>query len=280
MKIFRFPCFAIGCAMIAACAKELPPPSVDELLANRVLLDAMMSKCVNDRSRMKYEPECVNAREAANIIARAEEAERRKRLEAQSERKRAALRRAQEAAEEARRRAEEAARRRREEEYLGLFEPVAGNGDDSEAAAAPEQMTAQEYPLETGEATDASAESVAPTVTEEDFEPGEAAVAADEEAVIDATGDDEAQDLGAIREELRRRNDGVSRGEPSSDGLGRSRQSPRRRRVLLPGPWGQLQRVGKLRHGGRGPGRGSRSGDRRRVDHHSRQQSQHQLQWQ
>lgn len=200
MEINRYPCLVIGFALMAACAKETPPPSVDELLANKVLLDAMMSKCVNDRSRMKYEPECINAREAANIIARAEEAERRKFLEAQSERKRAALRRAQEAAEEARRRAEEAARARREAEYLGLFEPVAESADGGDAAAAAGPDALQEPAMDSGESIDGVTGAGAQSPT------GEATTFDD--APAEVTDSDEVQDLGEIREELRRRTDG------------------------------------------------------------------------
>jgi len=110
--------------VLSGCAEEPLPPSVDEFISNKILLDAAMAKCAGDRARLKYTPECVNAREASNRIAKFKEDERRKVLEAQSERKRAALRRAQMAAAEARRRAEEAARRREEAEYLGVFEPA------------------------------------------------------------------------------------------------------------------------------------------------------------
>jgi len=44
----------LGLVLAAGCAKETPPPSVDELLANKVLLDATLALCVNDRSRMKH----------------------------------------------------------------------------------------------------------------------------------------------------------------------------------------------------------------------------------
>lgn len=206
MKSFRYSCTVAGFALVAACAKEPPPPpSVDEFLANRVLLDATMAKCLSDRPRMKYEPECVNAREAANAIARAEEAERRLILEARSERKRAALRRAQEAAEEARRRAEEAARRRREEEYLGLFEPAvgeAGNPDAARVVPDASEGAAQE--------TDAVATTdVSPGLAAEAATDGSAETAIAPDAQPPApTENDATPDLGEIRDELRRRNDG------------------------------------------------------------------------
>lgn len=156
-----------ACALLIGCAEEEPPPSVDDYLVDRILLEAAMVRCSRDRSTTKYEPECVNAREAANRIAKEEEAERRAALEAQSERKRRALRRAQEAAEEARRRAEELERQRREAEYLAQF------GALPDDAAAP--TDAGDAGLQTGDAP-----------------------AADPEP---------AGDLESIREELKRRQD-------------------------------------------------------------------------
>ena len=83
-----------------------------------------MVHCAQNRSTTKYEVECVNAREAINLLARAEDDARRAELEEQSERKRRALRRTQEAVSEARRRAAEAEQQRIESEYLGQFESV------------------------------------------------------------------------------------------------------------------------------------------------------------
>ncbi len=104
-----------------ACTKEPPPRTVAEFMEDSMLLESTMVRCGQDRSSKKYEVECVNAREAINHIAKAEEIASRAELEAQSERKRRALRRAQEAAAEARRNRAEAERRQREAEYLGQF---------------------------------------------------------------------------------------------------------------------------------------------------------------
>ena len=106
---------------MSACDKELPPPSVDELVRNPILLEGVMVRCAQDRSATRYEQECINAREAVDRVEAKENARRREELEVQSERKRAALRRAQQAAAEARRRAAEAERLRKEREYLAQF---------------------------------------------------------------------------------------------------------------------------------------------------------------
>ena len=120
-------CFS-GLLLLAACAREQPPISVSEFMENPRLLEASMVRCGENRSEMKYEVECVNARDAVNRLeVRAKQAKREE-LEAQSERKRQALRRTQEAAAEARRRALAAQKRREEAEYLGVFDGVMPNG--------------------------------------------------------------------------------------------------------------------------------------------------------
>jgi hypothetical protein len=111
-----------GIWLAAGCSEEPPPRSVDEFLENRILLEATMVRCGENRNQNKYEAECVNAREAINRIAAEEEGARRAELEAQFERKRRSLRRTQEAAAEARRRAAEERRRREQAEYLGVYE--------------------------------------------------------------------------------------------------------------------------------------------------------------
>jgi len=78
-------------------------------------------RCSVNRTESRYDPECVNARQAVAVIEAREERDRRDRLEAESESKRAALRRTQRAAAAARREAAERARRREEAEYLAQF---------------------------------------------------------------------------------------------------------------------------------------------------------------
>jgi hypothetical protein len=163
-------------AGLCACAKEPPPPSVSQFLDDRILLEATMMRCAEDRLESRYKEECLNARDAVDRIEAAEAATRSKELEAQSERKRNALRRAQEAAAEARRRAAEAERLRQEAELLGR------------------------YPAEPGEAGDAP-EPRPRDDTDDTPEPpsGESAAPATEQSP------GVASDLGAVREELRRR---------------------------------------------------------------------------
>lgn len=176
--------------VLLACGEEPLPPSVDEFVNNSVLLDATMVRCGANRASTKYEAECVNAREAINRMAKAEEDARRAEHEAESERKRRALRRTQEAAAEARRRAADAARQREEAAYLAQFggqaavEPAAGQLPDSHSNPVSEAMS--------GDQTTEPVTNPAP------------------EPVGDPAADTPAEtgtDLQSIREELRRRQD-------------------------------------------------------------------------
>jgi hypothetical protein len=108
-------------ALLGACVEPPPPRSVEEFVQNPIMLEAALVRCAQNRAEMRYEAECVNAREAGEQIAAREEVTRREELEKQSERKRQAVRRAQEAAAIARRRTEEERRRQEETDYLALF---------------------------------------------------------------------------------------------------------------------------------------------------------------
>lgn len=185
MKIVRVTICSLGFLLLGGCGNEPPPVSVTEFMENPRLLEATMVRCGQNRAEMKYESECVNAREAVNRLERAEERARREELEAQSERKREALRRTQEAAAAARQRALEAQRRREEAEYLGVFE------------AAPEPGIAAGDP-----------DTNAPMAT----------IGPEPESVEQATPEDtaapgEPADLGAVREELRRRQQPPEQGQ-------------------------------------------------------------------
>ena len=127
IRLFFLVC---GLGLLGACSKE-PPSSVEEFIANPILLEATVVRCSQNRSETRYDSECVNAREAVSRIASREEQAEREALEAQSERKRLELRRNQEAAAEALRLKDEAQRRREEAEYLGQFGevPPADDGD-------------------------------------------------------------------------------------------------------------------------------------------------------
>ena len=107
---------------LAACEKEeLRARSVQEFLDNPMLLEAAMLRCQRDRPEMRYDKECINAREAVRVVEAEEDAARRAGREAESEEKRRALRRMQEAQDEARRRAAEQERLRQEAEYHAQF---------------------------------------------------------------------------------------------------------------------------------------------------------------
>jgi hypothetical protein len=201
MRIVSVTICLILASFLGACAEEKMPVSVGEFMENPRLLEATMVRCSQNRSQMKYESECVNARDAINRLERAEERERRASLEAQSERKRKALRATQEAAAAARRRAEEDQRRREEEEYLGIFDPT----PTGETSTAPDP----------GHGV-APANPVSPPVesqVDSQIQPQSMEPAAEVAPPVEASpplpqsdGDAIPQsDLDAIREELRRR---------------------------------------------------------------------------
>ena len=184
-----------GLAVLSGCAKEAPPPSVRDYLADPIALEAAVVRCAANRSKTRYEAECVNARQAVSIIEARKDRERRVAFEAESAAKRAALRRTQQAAAEARRRAEEAERRREEAEYLAQF----GELPPDENAEAAEDATAVNAPgavLPPAPETPASA-------------PSEEAPAVDGGNAPSVETETPA-DLDAVREELRRRSDDES----------------------------------------------------------------------
>ena len=111
----------VGISILAGCGQKAPPRNVTEFVENPMLLEAAIVRCARNRVETRHDAECINAREAVNIVQAKEEEVRRAELEARSERKRQALRRTQQASAEARRRAEEAERLRKEAEYLAQF---------------------------------------------------------------------------------------------------------------------------------------------------------------
>ena len=193
----KFPALAIvvsTASLLAACSNKPPPPlSVSEFLENPILLEATIVLCAQNRSKTKYEAECVNAREASSRMAVVDEEARRKEQEAQFERKRKALRRTQVAAAEARRRALEARRKREEDEYLGVFEPVAGTDVDLAASS----NSVANPPTGDGAAG-----------LEGSNQPGMSVAPAEvEEAPSGVESPTETADIDSIREELKRRQD-------------------------------------------------------------------------
>jgi hypothetical protein len=188
----------IGLGIISGCTPEPPPArTATEFVENPILLEAAMIRCAKDRSTTKYEAECINAREAVKRIQAKEEQERREDLEARSERKRKALRRTQEATAEARRRAEEAARMREEAEYLAQFGALPPSEGDDEGALPEGNLPGAFVPE--SEATEPSTETYGDTLPAVDG--GNAPMA---EPVPD---EEQASDLDAVREELRRRSE-------------------------------------------------------------------------
>ena len=126
----------VGISLLAGCAEKAPKPrSVTEFVDNPLLLEAAVVRCARDRAESRYDPECINAREAVDIVQAKEEALRRAELEERSERKRRALRRTQQAAAEARRRAEEAERLRKEAAYLAQFGALPSPGGEADTGA-------------------------------------------------------------------------------------------------------------------------------------------------
>ena len=188
-----------GISLLAACAEERPPRSVDEFVANPIMLEAAMVRCSGRRDATRYDAECVNARQASQLIEAREDADRRAEQEAQSERKRQAFRRTQEAAAQARQRAAEAERLRKEAEYLAQFgvappsatqkpeyEPSTGN---TPLAVIPTAMPQPEPTADRGDTVRASDGGNAPVI---------ATAPKEEEAKTD---------LESIRDELQRRKD-------------------------------------------------------------------------
>jgi len=185
MKILRLTICPGILVLLFACSEEPPPVSVAEYMEQPRLLEATMVRCAQNRAESRYLIECINARDAVNRIEAAQERTRREEFEIQSERKRQALRRTQQAAAEARRRTLEAQRLREEQEYLGIFD------------AAPDSAVPAES---TNTVTTSGPANNAPSLVVEEPVSPEPEQPIDEEAPAEPE-----TDLGAIREELRRR---------------------------------------------------------------------------
>jgi hypothetical protein len=110
-----------GIGLLVACTQEQPSRTVTEFVEDPILLEAVMLRCAQDRSGMRYESNCINARAAVSRIQAKEEAAEKADLDASFERKRRALRRTQEVVAETKRRAAEAERLRNEAAYLAQF---------------------------------------------------------------------------------------------------------------------------------------------------------------
>ena len=132
----------------AGCVPEPPPRTTADFLDDPIALEATLARCNADRTRTLRDPECQNAREAAQRISVKEEEERLRKLEAQSQRKLEELRALQRAADEARQRAEEAERRAEEAELMRqLIEGgAAAPGGETTPGQRDDEMPATESP--------------------------------------------------------------------------------------------------------------------------------------
>ena len=200
MRSYYLTLTILGTALAVGCTQEQRPRSTTEFLEEPIMLEAAMVRCGQDRSATRYDPECVNAREAAKQIEAKEETARSAEHEARSERKRQALRRTQEAAAQARRRAAESERLRVEAEYLAQFGVAPpppeseSSGDDADVGNSPLAVipdAGEEATLSSGrgDVLPATDGGNAPTMSAEPEEQSE------------------EMDLESVRDELQRRNE-------------------------------------------------------------------------
>jgi hypothetical protein len=129
---------------LAACTEPLPPRTVEEYESDDIARIATLERCNADRAALLDDPDCINARRAAERLAAAEEEARRAALEEASRRQREEARRRQEALDRARREAEEARVRAEQEAYEQLWtgdtppEPAGAPAEPDPAAASAE----------------------------------------------------------------------------------------------------------------------------------------------
>jgi hypothetical protein len=188
-----------GISLLAACAEDRPPRSAADFMANPMMLEAAMVRCSENRNATRYDPECVNARQASQLIESKDDAVRRAEQEARSERKRQAFRGTQEAAAQARQRVADAERRRIEAEYLAQFGVAPPREDQSSVGEADSGNSPQAViPERSAQAVSSSG----PVNTMQATDGGNAPVSA-----VAPTEDEPPLDLESIRNELQRRND-------------------------------------------------------------------------
>ena len=103
-------------AGLLGCEAERPR-SYSEYLEDPIAREATLLRCNAERERSRGDAECINAKRAAAALAAQDDGEKRRRFEAESERKREALRARIGARQAAERRSQEEARRRAEAAY-------------------------------------------------------------------------------------------------------------------------------------------------------------------
>jgi hypothetical protein len=195
MKALPYIAMITSFLVLVACSEPPQPRSVSTFIEHPILLEAALIRCTQNRDESRYDPECVNAREAVRLLQAEDDEAHRAELEARSQRKRDALRRTQRAATEARRRATEAQRRREEAEYLAQFgelppravEEIDNTTGNMPLAVIPEAEN-DDVTLNSGGGSLPTIGSNAPTA---ELTPVE----------------DPVSDIDSIRDELRRRND-------------------------------------------------------------------------
>jgi len=194
----HLPLIASGICLLAACSEEQRPRTVAEFLENRIILEAAMVRCSQDRKATRYDAECVNARQAVGQIEAKEEAARRADFDTRSEHKRQALRRTQQAAAQARQRAAEAERLRVEAEYLEQFgaAPTAEQPSSEEGGEADNTPLAVIPEVEQSEVSVPGSELILPAVD------GSNAPA----VVAEPENEAPVSDIESVRDELQRRN--------------------------------------------------------------------------
>ena len=205
------PLLLCSTLFVVGCSQEQPARTVQEFLDNPQFLEAAVVRCSQNRSETRYITECVNARQAVSLIEAREERARRDKLEAQSESKRDALRRTQRAATEARRHAAEQEQLRREAEYLAQFGEVPQIEDDSNANDLEANVPGAVIPAATQTEHPRSVESVEdapPVVFDEPVRNYDDLVPTSDGGNAPVMENQQEADLDAVRDELRRRQDG------------------------------------------------------------------------
>lgn len=208
MKIL--PALLCSSLFIGACSQERPVRTVQEFLDNPQFLEAAVVRCSVNRTESRYEPECVNARQAIDLVEAREERARRDRLEAESESKRDALRRTQRAAAAARQQAAERERLREEAAYLAQFgeelPPVTESNVPELEANTPGALIPSAEPEQQPTVNTGSGE--AEVIFDEPVRPYTDSIPASDGGnapVVNNDAEPASTDLNSIRDELKRR---------------------------------------------------------------------------
>jgi hypothetical protein len=210
MNKISSPLLLCSALFVAGCSQEPPARTVQEFVDNPQFLEAAVVRCAQNRTETRYDAECVNARQAVSMVEAREERARRERLEAQSESKRDALRRTQQTAAAARRRAAEQEQLRKEAEYLaqfGALPPTAIESTEDELKANVPGVVIPTNDQPELKSNEPFYDDEPPVVFDELIRDYQEPSQATDGGNAPASESDEA-DLDAVREELRRRQEG------------------------------------------------------------------------